>query len=317
MTTVSVCMPTYRRPKQLRDALERLFQLKPPTGGFEIVVVDDGSPAADGVTAVLDELSALAPIPLRWEASPYNQGPGATRNVAWRLAEGDWIAFTDDDCRPEVDWLVGLLERAHDVGADVVQGRTVPDPEKEHLLAEPFSRSIRVDRANEYYQTCNIAYRRSLIEQLGGFDERFRHSGEDTDLGWRAVEAGAKVAFASEAVVFHDVAVVSWRADLRGRRRWGDVVTVIAKHPGARRLAWKPYIYRPTHMAPLALAGILPLTASRAGRRLAAAAVVAFLVRAAVRSPSHPFAGVVRRVGDCYEVAVLLRASAKDRTLLL
>ena len=313
-------MPTYRRPGSLATALEALLGLDPPEGGYEIVVVDDGSPDRDEVTDVLQAAAASAPVPLRWDALERNRGPAAARNVAWRMANGEWIAFTDDDCRPAKDWIVRLLDKADAGRADVVQGCTVPDPDRAHLLAQPFTRTMQVDGLNGFYPTCNIAYRRSLVELLGGLDEQFRLIGDDTDLGWRAEEAGARIVFAADAVVVHDVVLGSWRSDLRSRRRWADGVRMVAKHPDARRrLMWKPYVYRRSHAPLLALAAGFPLVASRRGRCLWLAAVAA-LVAADVSgagSAGAAKARLQRRVSEAYEIAWMLRRSVAERALLL
>src|SRR5581483_3099817 len=127
---------------------------EPPPGGFEVVVVDDGSPAEDGVAGVLDAAAADFPVPLRWVSLEQNAGPAVARNRAWRMAAGEWIAFTDDDCRPRPDWLVRLLAAADRAGgAEVVQGRTEPDPDATDLLDEAYARSMRVDALDGYYQT--------------------------------------------------------------------------------------------------------------------------------------------------------------------
>ena len=316
---VSVCVPTYRRPGPLAEALDALLTLEAPEGGYEVIVVDDGSPAEDGVDAVLEAAAATAAVPLRWQRLPANAGPGRARNVAWQRAEGEWLAFTDDDCRPDPRWLVELLRCAQTEGADVVQGRTRPDPERAHLLEQPWARSMSVDSQNEYFQTCNILYRRALVAELEGFDEGFRAIGDDTDLGWRALAGGARLAFAPDAVVTHDVVVRDFAADLRSRRRWADTVRMVRKHPDARRLAWKPYVYRRSHVPLLALAGALPLLVTRRGRRLWLALVLGLVASDAARagSPASAVVAVQRRVADAYEIGLLARASAQHRVLLL
>lgn len=320
---VTVCVATYRRPDRLARLLQRLGCLDTPQGGFEVVVVDDGSPEEDGVTEVLEHGAHSlgdAGIRMRFARQASNRGPGAARNVAWRMAEGEWVAFTDDDCVPERDWLVELIGEARRAGADVVVGRTRPDPERVHLLAEPFARSVRVESMTGYFHTCNILYRRSLVERLGGFDEEFRLIGDDTDLGWRAEEAGARAVFAPSAVVTHDVVVGTWRSDRASRRRWADVVRVIAKHPGARGLAWRPYVYRHTHLPILALGALSPLVlGGPRGKTVFAGALGALVLSDALRAGS-PAAGLARlqgRISDAYEVAHLLRASWRERTLVL
>jgi len=317
--TVSICVPTYARAAPLDRAIECLCQLDPPDGGYEIIVVDDGSPSSEGIPALLEAWAARSPVPLRYHSLPQNQGPGVARNRAWRMSQGAWIAFTDDDCRPDRGWLRALLDTAGADDADVVQGRTLPDPNRAHLLAEPFARSMRVEDYNGYFQTCNILYRRALLKALGGFDEDFRLIADDTDLGWRAEEAGATVVFASDALVHHDVVVGSWVKDLRSRKRWADVVRMVAKHPGARRLAWKPYIYRRSHVPALVLLAALCLTVPRQSRRagtIAVAAALAFDLRSA-RRPRDALVILQTRVSDAYEIGLLLCESVKHRTLLL
>jgi GT2 family glycosyltransferase len=315
---VSVCVPTFRRPDQLSRTLAAHGRLQPPEGGYEVVVVDDGSPEADPTRAAVERAAAQG-LPVRLLRLEVNAGPGAARDAGWKESTGTWVAFTDDDCMPTPSWLVELLGAAREQAADVVQGRTLPDPDHEHMLSLPFSRSVRVESFSDYFETCNIAYRRELIERLGGFDPGFRLIADDTDLGWRAREAGAVVAFAPDAVVHHEVALRDWKADIRSRRRWADVVRMVRLHPDARRLAWRPYVYRPAHVVPLALAAALPILLSRRGRRLWLGLLGAIVLRDLVRAPNleEGRAHLLQRVGDAYEAALLLRASVQQRTLLL
>lgn len=316
---VSICMPTYRRPGPLAAALERLTKLDAPAGGYEIVVVDDGSPRDDGVIAVLEAAAAAASVPVRWTSLPANRGPAAARNEAARLARGEWLAFTDDDCQARSDWLVRLLGRASETKADVVQGHTVPDPECAHLLSQPWARSISATALNDYFHTCNILYRRTLFDGLSGFDESFRLACDDTDLGWRAVEAGATVAFADDAVVAHDVVVRDFVTELRSRRRWAGTIGVVRRHPRARRLAWKPYVYRRSHMPVLVVFSSAPLLLLRRTRRLWALGVLGLLASdvAKARTPARAKVALQRRATDAYEIGVLAKESVRQRTLLL
>jgi GT2 family glycosyltransferase len=295
-----------------------LTNLDAPKGGYEIVIVDDGSPASAEIPALLESWRQRSPVPIRSRSLARNGGPCGARDAAWRMATSEWIAFTDDDCLPDRDWLVRLLESASG-GADVVQGRTQPDPARSHLLTQPFARSVSVSGPGEYFHTCNILYRRSLLEALDGFDLDFSFSAEDTDLGWRARAAGATIVFDDGAVVTHDVVVGDWRSDLKGRRRWTDVVHMIAKHPAARSLAWKPFIYRRSHLFVFGYALALALLAPEPTRRGAAVALAALLGRDLVTSGSlrRAPATLQGRLADGYEVVLLLRESVRQRTVLL
>jgi GT2 family glycosyltransferase len=225
------------------------------------------------------------------------------------------VAFTDDDCRPEPGWLAAL-SRAAD--AEVVQGRTEPDPDEVHLL-HGLARSVRINAATPWFETANIAYPRSLLERVGGFDEEFVASGEDTDLGIRALATGASVRFEPEALVWHAVvARPLWRAAGDGWRRWHSTPLVFKRHPGHRRHLLAGVFYNRTHVALAALAATAVL-----GRRhrLAALAAAAFVVegldtenlgpRGLARQAIHVPA---RLVADGAQLAGIVRGAVRHRT---
>ncbi|MCO8126373.1 glycosyltransferase [Acidimicrobiia bacterium EGI L10123] len=314
---VSVCIPTHRRPALLARCLDAVLAQEPGRHEIEVVVVDDGSPASDGVAEVVAAAAGGAALPVRYERLATNRGAAAARNTAWRLASGEWIAFTDDDCRPRPDWLRRLLASVDDV--DIIQGCTVPDPAGQHLVGRPLVRTLDVPAPDGFFQTCNIAYRRAVLEQLDGFDVTFARSGEDTDLAWRARAAGARTAFRADAVVEHAVVELSWRQDLRARRRWSDMPALLGRHPGLGDRTWWGPVYRRSHALPLAVVAATPLLASRRGRRAVAATLAAVLAGdiVAAGSPVAARAALATRLGDAVETAVLAGASIRAGTVLL
>ncbi len=166
------------------------------------------------------------------------------------------IAFTDDDCRPSSGWLASLLAAAAATpGALIVQGRVSPDPDEIHLLTG-LARSLTVDGADGWFPTANLALPRSLLRELGGFDETLAY-GEDTDLGLRGTAAGARAVFAPEALVWHAVHtrnILSARGDTA---RAAEVAKVIRRHPAQRKRIFLRLFWKRSHaMALLALAGI-------------------------------------------------------------
>ena len=197
---VAVIVPTYSRARMLPRLIAGL-EAQLGDLDFEVVVVDDAS--KDDTAAVLEQIAATSPLTLRLIRQPRNRGPAAARNLGWRSTTAQVVVFTDDDCTAEPGWLTRLVAGADH--ADIVQGRTIPDP-TELDQTGPFSRTLTIEHEDGFYQTCNIAYRRHVLEEAGGFDEAFRFAaGEDTDLAWRAREAGAKTAFLDDAVVRHTV----------------------------------------------------------------------------------------------------------------
>jgi hypothetical protein len=236
------------------------------------------------------------------------------------------VAFIDDDCVPTSAWLRELVEAAG--AADVVQGAVRPDPGQAEA-AGPFSRTLRVEEAR-FFQTANVLYRRDLLERLGGFDERFpKACGEDTELAYRAKAAGARTAFAPDAVVHHDVSASDVRAHLKDIGRWVDLPLVVVLQPEARELLHGRLWWRRAH--PLAVGAALGGLAAVLGARRRAPAMTA--LGALSTLPYLRFRARVEPVGrdrrervtilpivllsDLLEVATMIRGSIRHRTLVL
>src|SRR3954467_3430323 len=95
---VSVVVPTYRRPDLLARCLAALARQRYPADEYEVIVADD---ANDDATRRHIESLDLAPLRLRYVAVTNRHGPAAARNLGWREATAEIIAFTDDDCIPD------------------------------------------------------------------------------------------------------------------------------------------------------------------------------------------------------------------------
>ncbi|MBW3663694.1 MAG: glycosyltransferase [Actinobacteria bacterium] len=324
---ISVVVPTYQRRHHVGLTV-RALQAQDIEQPYEIIVVDDGT--TDGTADILEDF-ARDDARVHVLRRPRNEGPGPARNAGWRAARGHVVAFTDDDCVPDRGWLAAVLA-ASDRGADVVMGRTCADPDG-LAAAGPFSHWVEVDAPVPWFPTCNIAYRRSLLEELGGFDESFSaqlrlNFGDDTDLGWRALGRGAEARFAPDAVVVHEVTASDFGAWWRARFRRVGVPDVVARHPGLRaQLPW-PWVYQRSH--PPALLGALGMLAwslrPRSWRRALLAAVallpyVRFRVRGdgvlAVRGATRPTAVAGLFVGDVLEAAVTVRAAVRAHIVLI
>lgn len=246
---ISVCVTTRNRAHllpRLADALERQ---EIDRNRFEVVIANDAS--TDRSREVLDDLIEQSPLRIRVLHRDTRGGPAAGRNLAWRAAAAQLIAFTDDDCVPTPAWLSSHLSALAHV--DISQGKVLSDPDQ-NAKAGPRARRIAVVDENGLYETCNISYRKTWLERLNGFDTNFRRAGEDADLAWRAKLAGAKTAFSHEALVYHDVDPFSWTRELRNTWRWEGVVLLADRHPslrarfGAGRRSWRRY-HRPALLA--------------------------------------------------------------------
>jgi GT2 family glycosyltransferase len=279
---------------------------------YEVIVVDDGS--TDGTPELLQRAAEEAPYELR-VVRHSGAGSAAARNRGWRQAAAPLVAFTDDDCGTTPGWLSGLLEAARNGGETIVQGRTELAP-GDAAKVGPFSRVLEITEPGPYYATCNILYPRALLERLGGFDEGFQ-TGEDTDLGWRAQEAGAEYRFVPEAVVNHEVVQLGPLGKLRWAFRWSDAMQTLGRHPGLRgSLTWGIFWKRSHALLALAIGGAL------LARRFAPAALLAFPYLRALRarcriegySPGYvPYLAVY----DLAELLAAARGAARYRVLVL
>lgn len=321
---ISVVIPTYNRVGRLPRLIEALESQR-FTEPFEAVVVDDAS--SDGTAAAVRDLAAKTSFPVVYLRQSVNRGPAAARNRGWRAGQGPLVCFTDDDCLPTSAWLAEMSRALS--AADVVQGRTLPDPADEHNRG-PFSHTLRVESEVGYYETANMGYRRALLERLGGFDETFRFAyGEDCELAWRAKMGGATTAFCESALVYHAITPSKWSAALLNTRRREGIVQVFRNHPELRRhLEKQGILYRPIHgPAIAALASMLALVVvpkSRVARAASVAATGWYASRCRL-TYSRPALGRLGWVGavpaalivDLAEVAVLAQASVRYRTLVL
>jgi GT2 family glycosyltransferase len=208
---------------------------------FEVVIVDDCS--TDGTAATLDRLVASSPLNLRRLRTETNSGgPSKPRNLGWRVTSAPVVAFLDDDCIPEREWLEEAVAAMDDHPRwGLGQGCTLPE---EDVLGSNGRWFVwrKVAGPTCWFEATNIFYRRAALEEAGGFDETIKWWGEDTDLGWRVKEAGWESGFAEGAVVRHELIDRGWR--WAAKFGWLDhrVIAVAARHPHIRAEGfWRPW----------------------------------------------------------------------------
>ena len=137
------------------------------------------------------------------------------------------IAFTDDDTIPESNWLKEGA-RAIQEGADAVSGRTVVPLSDDPTDAEANVQGL--ERAS--FATCNVFVKRRWLKRVGGFDLRFKRAyREDSDLEFRLLDAGARLARAKDAVVVHPPRHEAPFVSLRQQRNQFYDALLYRKHP--------------------------------------------------------------------------------------
>lgn len=308
---VAVVIATHNRAERLRATLGCLAAQTVGRDAFELVVVDDAS--SDDTPQVLD--AAKAELALTVLRNAESAGPSVARDDGWRASSAPLVAFTDDDCEPAPDWLAALLA-AHEAQPDaVLQGKTEPLAREAHLLAYPNARTQRVLRRGPYYQACNIAYPRAWLERVDGFDRTFGWGGEDADLAWRVIEAGAEVAWVPEARVEHAVTLLGPGAVLRLALKWGESMRTYARHPAMRAdgLVWGVF-WRPSHM--LALQTLLGFLLARRNPAfmLLAWPYLKLLERRWGDSPEYAPVLVAQ---DAFEIYAVVRGAIRHRTFVI
>ena len=253
---VSVVVASHARPLRLRWLLNALEEQTLAADSWEAIVVHDyDAPTARRVIErhPLSAAGRLRHVPIQ----PGTGSPSRQRNIGWRQARGELVAFTDDDCRPEREWLEELVAVARRVPGAVVQGRTRPEPLERELLRAPHVRTLTIHPVGPYAQTANILYPRALLERLDGFDER-AIAGEDVGLSLRARAAGARIAAAGGAVVNHAVEAHTLPGILRQNVKWRHLAYLVKRHPEFRReLTWRIFWDGDHLLTAAAMAGVV------------------------------------------------------------
>lgn len=306
---VSVVVATRDRADRLATLLRSLTRQTLDDSAFEVIVVDDGS--QDGTAGAL----AAADPGVRVVRNEASRGPAAARNAGWRAARAPLVAFTDDDCQVTPEWLEALLEVADAHPGAIVQGPVTAHPDERDSYG-PFSHTLENQSLGRGFETANILYPRVLLERLGGFDEAAfsRAGGEDTDLAWRAIEAGTQPRWSHRALVHHAVVQLGPLGKLRSARRWDESMLAFRRHPGLRRTLVAGVFWNRHHLeftrAVLALA--LPQRLWLL-RWMLAAPYVAYLVE----RRSGPLLAPYLLLYDAIETATIVQGAVRYRVLVI
>ena len=195
---MSVVVCSYNGARTIRDCCEGLLRLEYPN--FEVIVVNDGS--SDATPEIVSEYDFRL-------ISTENRGLSNARNTGWQEARGEIVVYIDDDAYPDPHWLTYLalaFMRTTHVG---IGGPNLPPPGDGPVadcVANAPGGPVHVllsDTEAEHIPGCNMAFRKTALQAIAGFDPQFRTAGDDVDVCWRLQQQGWTIGFSPAAMVWH------------------------------------------------------------------------------------------------------------------
>lgn len=239
---ISVVVCSYNGARTIRDTLEGLAKVKYPH--FEAIVINDGS--TDSTPEIASEYNVrLINIP--------QGGLSNARNVGMRAAKGEIIAYIDDDAYPDLYWLMYLADTFVHTSYAGVGGPNIAPP-GDGAIAECVANApggplhvLLSDREAEHIPGCNMAFRKTCLQAIDGFDPQFRTAGDDVDICWRLQQQGWSLGFNPAAVVWHHRRN-SVRAYWKQQQGYGKAEALLSqkfpeKYNAAGHLSWSGRIY--------------------------------------------------------------------------
>lgn len=270
---VSIVVASYNGDRTLKACLESLTRLNYPD--YEVILVDDGS--TDTTPQLAQQFrwgnSEIPPSPeaapaqlvisveegrFRYFRHATNLGLSAARNTGIAAATGEIVAFTDSDCRADDDWLRYLVAELLEGEFAGVGGPNLLPPEDPAVASAVMvspggpAHVMLTDREAEHIPGCNMAFWKSALAEVGGFDPQFTKAGDDVDMCWRLQQAGMKIGFSPAAFVWH-YRRSNVRAYLKQQRGYGEAeALLVRKHPeyfnSFGDSVWRGRIYTPAKL---------------------------------------------------------------------
>lgn len=243
--SISIIVPVYNRPDEIKDLLESLAVQSDPD--FEIVIVEDGSTVTCRSEA--DEYNGRLRLKYFYKE---NEGRSIARNYGIERADGDFLVFVDSDCILPPDYIKNLREELHSNPTDCFGG---PDDAHESFsdlqkainysmtsfLTTGGIRGGKIQMEKFVPRTFNTGFSREVYNKVGGFREMFS---EDIDMSTRIRMAGYDIKLYRPVRVFH-----KRRVDLK--KFWRQVhvfgmsrITLQLLYPGSMKAVhWLPALF--------------------------------------------------------------------------
>lgn len=222
---VSIVIPTFNLMRYLKDCIDSIKRNTAIT--YEIIVVDNGS--CDGTIDYLRTVPEICGI-----TNGYNLGFAKACNQGFRASSGKYIVFLNNDTLVTEGWLeplVNCVEKNSTIGAaaskllypftNIVQHAGICFTEREgclepcHIYYRQRDSYAGVNKTRQFQAITGacLLVKREVFERIGGFDEQYLNSHEDIDLCLRIGEAGLRIMYCPESLVYHYESVTEGRLD--------------------------------------------------------------------------------------------------------
>jgi GT2 family glycosyltransferase len=196
---------------------------------FEIVIIDDMS--SDNTKNIIEKFDDKR---IRYFKNQKWLGISKSRNRGLEYAEGEYIFFTDGDCWVSKNWIKEGLKYLKDPNCIGVEGKICYVSED----YEPtFSDRVMENRYGGHFMTGNMAYKKRVIETVGGFDERFT-SLEDRDIALRIMKHG-KICFNPKMIAYHPQVILTPKRLVESAARVRNRVLLFKKFGEKGFLLWR------------------------------------------------------------------------------
>ena len=206
----SVIICTYNGAHRMDTCLKAVCAMDYPD--YEVIVVDDGS--EDNLADVVANFPEVKLIEME------HSGLSAARNKGASVARGEFLAYTDDDCQPDAAWLFWLADAFLKNGWDACGGPNLAplptdsrDVDEAVVASAPGAPShvLLTDLEAEHLPGCNLAVKKTVMTEIGGFGDVYRVAGDDVDFCWRLCSQGYQLGFCGAAFVWHRRRTSLWR----------------------------------------------------------------------------------------------------------
>ena len=186
---VTLAIPCYNVSATIRGCLRAVTQLDPEPA--RVICIDDG--CSDGSAEIIREFDSVELV-----EHGENRGLASARNTALEEAQTEYLAMIDADIHPKSDWLGGLCDEMSDSPAAVVAGRVV---EMTSTKADQW-RSIHLSQdhgtephTGEPVPGANGLFHVPTLEEIGGWNPKYRTNYEDIDLCQRLLDSGYEIRY--------------------------------------------------------------------------------------------------------------------------